>query len=346
MQKKDSGISRSFSPFASRLIGGTLIVLLLLSLGFAWYVRSDQLGRAGKGVRILKLGHGLPTDHPVHAAMKKMAERTEELSGGKLKIQIYPSGMIGSEAECLKQVQNGQIDISKTSTAVLESSVPEIVALSVPYVFRDGRHFWKVLDGKAGKKLGAMLPGMRGLAYYDAGERNFYTTRKPIRSADDVKGLKIRTQQSRCAMDMVTHLGGAPTPIPWGELYTALSQGTVDGAENNLPSFETGRHMEVCKYFTFSGHSRVPDMLVVSKAAWDSLTPRQREWLSKAAEESSLYQRELWKKAEAEARAKAEKLGVEFITVDKKKFAEKMKPVYEELPEKTAALVREIQEVK
>ena len=183
-----------FSEWTSRLLGGGLIAVLVLSLGYAWCVRSAQRG-AGDGTRILKLGHGLPTDHPVHEAMVMMAERVKKLSGGKLEIQIYPSGMIGSEAECLKQVQNGQLDISKTSTAVLESSVPEITVLGLPYVFRDSDHFWKVLNGPIGRDLAEHLPGMRGLVYYDAGTRNFYTTKKPVRKADDLKGLKIRTQQ-------------------------------------------------------------------------------------------------------------------------------------------------------
>ena len=148
-------MSRPFSPLTSQLVGGTLIAVLLLSLGYAWHVRSSLRGTADGSARILKLGHGLPTDHPVHMAMSRMAERVHELSDGKLEIQIYPSGMIGSEAECLKQVQNNQIDLSKTSTAVLESSVPEIVAFSVPYLFRDGEHFWKVMNGPIGRKVGA-----------------------------------------------------------------------------------------------------------------------------------------------------------------------------------------------
>lgn len=336
---------KMFSERASRTIGGVLIALLLVSLGFAYHVRMQQRG-SGDGARILKLGHGLPTDHPVHEAMMRMAERIEQLSGGKLLIQVYPSGMIGSEAECLKQVQNGQIDLSKTSTAVLESSVPEIVAIGLPYVFRDEEHFWKVLNGPIGKELAERLPGMRGLVYYDAGTRNFYSTKKPIRSVDDLKGMKIRTQQSRSAMDMVSAFGGAPTPIPWGELYTALSQGTVDGAENNLPSFETGRHMEVCKYFTFSEHVMVPDLLVVSRATWDSLTGEQREWLQKAADESGLFQRELWAEADKRARSRSEELGVEFIKVDKGAFAAKMEPVYASYTGETADLIRKIREVK
>ncbi len=338
-------MSKLFSERTSGLLGGGLIAVLVLALGYAWWVRAAQRGGDG-GARILKLGHGLPTDHPVHEAMVMMAERVGELSDGRLQIQLYPAGMIGSEAECLKQVQNGQLDLSKTSTAVLESSVPEITAIGLPYVFRDSDHFWKVLNGPVGRELAEHLPGMRGLVYYDAGKRSFYTTKKPVRKAEDLKGMKIRTQQSRSAMDMVSAFGGAPTPIPWGELYTALSQGTVDGAENNLPSFETGRHMEVCKYFTFSEHVMVPDLLVISADTWDSLSEQQRKWLETAAAESGVFQRRLWEEAEKRARARSEEQGVEFIPVDKAAFAAKMEPVYASYTGKTADMIRRIREVK
>ena len=141
-------------------------------------------------------------------------------------------------------------------------------------------------------------------------------------------------------------LGGAPTPIPWGELYTALSQGTVDGAENNLPSFDTGRHTEVCKYFIFSRHSRVPDVLVISRATWNSLTPQEQKWITEAAHESSLYQRDLWKKAERLAREKAEKQGVRFLNIDDTEFVRRLKPMLDSQPAETKELIRKIKEVK
>ena len=339
-------MKKTFSPQASAITAIVLLLLLALGIGLAIHARSAQTGRETGQTRYLKLGHGLPTDHPVHQAMTKFAERLKERSGGKLQVRIYPSGMIGSEAECLKQVQNNQIDISKTSTAVLESSVPELIALGLPYVFRNSRHFWKVLDGPIGKELGELTRGMRALCYYDSGQRSFYTTKKPIRTPDDLKGMKIRTQQSRLAMDIVSALGGAPTPIPWGELYTALSQGTVDGAENNLPSFDTGRHMEVCKYFTLNEHTRVPDMLMISRKTWDSLTDQQREWLERAAHESSLKQRELWKEADRIAVERAKKQGVRFIEVDQRPFAEKLRPLRENQPEPIMKYVRRIEQVK
>lgn len=339
-------MSRQFSPGVSNFIAGILIGVLISAFGFAWVVRSGQSESGGVRPRVLRLGHGLPVEHPVHKAMAFMADRVKELSGGKLEIAIYPAGMIGSEAECLKQTQNGQLDLSKTSTAVLESSVPEMTAFSMPYLFRDKNHFWKVLDGPIGRKIAELPGGMRGLTYFDSGERSFYTTKKAIARPEDLKGMKIRTQQSRCAMDMVSALDGAPTPIPWGELYTALSQGTVDGAENNLPSFDTGRHLEVCKNFTLSEHSRVPDMLVIGTNTWDHLDPQQKAWLKEAAHEASLYQRKLWEEAEKESRKRSEEAGVRFLSVDKTAFAEKLRPLYDSQPEAVRKLVREIREVK
>lgn len=339
-------MSKQFSSGVSHFIAGFLVGVLVSAFGFAWVVNSGQELSGGVRPRVLRLGHGLPVEHPVHKAMEFMARRVKELSGGKLEIAIYPAGMIGSEAECLKQTQNGQLDLSKTSTAVLESSVPEMTAFSMPYLFRDKNHFWKVLDGPIGKKIAELPGGMRGLTYFDSGERSFYTTRKAIRRPEDLKGMKIRTQQSRCAMDMVSALGGAPTPIPWGELYTALSQGTVDGAENNLPSFDTGRHLEVCKNFILSEHSRVPDMLVIGNATWDHLDAQQKAWLQEAAHEASLYQRKLWEEAEKESHQRAEAAGVRFLPVDKAAFAEKLRPLYQKQPKAVKQLIKEIQEVK
>lgn len=340
-------MSKHFSKPVSAGIATILLLMLAAGLICAWQVRHAQLSNSAGSTRILKLGHGLSQEHPVHKAMERMADRIKELSGGTLAIEIYPSGMIGSETECYKQVQNGQLDMSKTSAATLETSMPVLEAFSAPYVFRDAEHFWKVLDGPIGQGLAARFPGLHGVCYFDAGTRSFYTSKKPIKSVDDLKGMKIRTQESRCAMAMVRAFDASPTPIPWGELYSALSQNTVDAAENNLPSYDSGRHTEVCKYFTFSEHTRIPDVLVIGKTSWDSLSEEQQKWLMSAAAEASLYQRQLWAEAEKVSMENAKKQGVEFFYIeDRAPFVAKMQKVYDELPPDTLKLVKEIQEVK
>ncbi|MEM9159825.1 MAG: TRAP transporter substrate-binding protein, partial [Verrucomicrobiota bacterium] len=237
-------------------------------------------------------------------------------------VDIYPSGVLGSEVQCIEQLQSGELAMSKTSTAAMESFIPELGVFGVPYLFDDESHFWEVLDGEIGKELLAVGEGadLIGLCYYDAGSRNFYSTEKPIRSPEDLKGMKIRVQNSRMAIAMIEAMGGSPTPIAWGELYSALAQGVVDGAENNLPSFESSRHYEECKYFTPDAHTRVPDLLMISSKIWSGLSERERDWLQRAADESSVYQRELWAVKTKESLEKVVAAGVEVLECDPSEF--------------------------
>ncbi|MFN9981042.1 MAG: DctP family TRAP transporter solute-binding subunit, partial [bacterium] len=173
-----------------------------------------------------------------------MAQRLREKSGGTVEIQIFPNSQLGSETECIELLQQGALAITKTSAAPLEGFVPELALFGVPYIFRNEEHYWKLINSDLGKQLLAAgeTKGIRGLCYYDAGARSFYTVNRPILKPSDLGGLKIRVQQSKTAMDMVQALGGSPTPVPFGELYTALQSSMVDGAENNAPSFYTNRH--------------------------------------------------------------------------------------------------------
>jgi tripartite ATP-independent transporter DctP family solute receptor len=204
-----------------------------------------------------------------------------------------------------------------------------MAVFSLPYVFRDRDHYWKVLDGELGKKLllGGLDKNIRGLCYFDAGSRNFYTKEAPILIPDDLVGLKIRVMNSKTAMDMISILGGAPTPIAWGELYTSLQQGVVDGAENNPPSYYTNRHHEVCKYFSMDGHTRIPDILLVSTKVWNGLPAQVQTWLQQAADEASLYQRKLWQQKTEEALEAAKNEGVQVFYPDQAPFVEKVKPL-------------------
>ena len=330
----------------SDFICGLLVGVLISSCGFALLYRTA--GRQADGsVCVLKLGHGLAESHPVHLAMLHMQARLAELSGGAMRLDVYPSGMLGSETECLEQVQTGLLDMAKSSTSPMESFWSELQIFTIPYVFRDSEHLWNVLEGDVGKTFLNMSKTMHGLCYYDAGARSFYTIRKPILSPEDLKGMKIRVQQSKTAMDMVECMGASPTPISWGELYTALSQGTIDGAENNLPSFDSGRHTEICRHFMLNEHSFVPDMLLINRTRWNNLSPQQQEWLQTAAMESSIEQRRFWKEEEERCKENAEKQGVQFHVVDKAPFVAITERMRENIADpKVKEILQKIQEVR
>ena len=295
-----------------------MLVGILIATGVFSYFGGSGTSDAASRARVLKLAHGLDTAHPVHLGMLRMQELLNEISGGRLKLDIYPSGTLGAEVQCIEQLVSGELAMTKTSTAAMESFIPQLGVFGVPYVFRDEAHFWKVLNGKIGSDLLAAgeSAGLYGLCYYDAGSRNFYSTKKPIRRPEDLKGMKIRVQNSRMAIAMIEALGGSPTPIAWGELYSALAQGVVDGAENNMPSFESNRHFEECKFFTPDAHTRVPDLLMISSAIWKSLDAEEQGWLQKAADESATYQRKLWAEKTKESMAKVVAAGVEIVDCD------------------------------
>ncbi len=289
---------------------------------------------AGCGVRrdvkVIKLAHGLDPKHSVHQGMVFLAQRLAEKSGGKLRVDVYSSGQLGSERECLELVQLGGLAMTKVSASVLEGFAPEFKVFGLPYLFRDDAHKNAVLAGPIGREilLAPQSKFMRGLCYYDSGSRNFYT-KKPIRTPEDLKGLKIRVQESPMAFALIRAFGASATPISFGELYTALQQGVVDGAENNPPSFHLARHYEVCKFYTLDEHTSVPDVVVVGTHVWNSLTPQEQQWLQEAADESAVYQHKLWQTSTDESLAAVAKAGVEIIRPDKAAFAAKVAELHE-----------------
>jgi tripartite ATP-independent transporter DctP family solute receptor len=333
----------------SMFVGGILVGALLAAAGFSLYLKGQKATRGGQSQVVLKLGHGLDTGHPVHKAMEFMKGRLEALSGGSVTIDIYPSSVLGSETQCIEQLQNGSLAMTKTSAAAMENFIPAMAVYGLPYVFRDADHYWAVLNGEVGQGLLRQGEGkfLRGLCYYDGGSRNFYTKDKPIKTPDDLKGLKIRVMNSKTAIDMVKAMGGAPTPIAWGELYSALAQGTVDGAENNLPSFTSNKHYEICKHFTLDGHTRIPDMLLMSSRVWENLDPQEQGWVQQAATESVDFQRQLWQQKTIEALEQAKAEGVTIYEVDTAAFAEKVAPMLAEVENaEVRALLKQIGEVR
>ena len=279
----------------------------------------------------LKLAHGLPTDHPVHKAMEYMGQRVRELSEGKLDVTIYPSEQLGSEQQCVELVQIGSLAITKVSAAVMESFTEDYKVLGLPYIFKSKEHAFKVFDGDIGQDLllSSTDKWIRGLTFYDAGSRSFYTKSKPIEHPDDLVGLKLRVMPSITAVGMVRALGGSPTPISWGELYTALQSGVVDGAENNPPSLYTSRHYEVCKFYSLDEHTTIPDVLVISQVIWEKLSQQEQEWIQQAADESAVLQRKLWEESEEESFEAVQKAGVKINRPDKEPFIQKVQPFLE-----------------
>lgn len=276
--------------------------------------------------KIIKLGHGLDTSHPVHKSMFYFGELVEEKSRGKMKVEMYPNQQLGTERQLLELLQIGSLDMTKVSIGVLESFSPDMKVFGIPFLFRDKEHSFKILDGEIGKELlrGTEKYWLKGLGYYDAGSRSFYTKKNPVETPNDLKGLKVRVMESETAINMVKLLGGAPTPIAWGELYTALQQGVVDGAENNLTSFYLSRHYEVCKYYSFDEHTVIPDALLMSTHFWNELSETEQEWVQEAADESIVYQRKLWAESEKNAMKELLKAGVIFNNPDKAPFVEKV----------------------
>lgn len=303
-----------------------------LRIGFIILFMLALVGCEGESeVKEIKLAHGLDTSHSVHKAMVFMAERLEKKSGGSVVIDIYPNQQLGTERETLELLQIGSLGITKVSTATLENFVPSLKVFGLPYLFRDREHRFNVLESEIGEGLlnESVEQRLKGLTFYDSGTRNFYS-KVPMETPEDLNGLKLRVMESNTAIKMVESLGGSPTPISWGELYSALQQGIVDGAENNLPSFYLSRHYEVCKYYLMDEHTALPDEVLIGTFVWNKLTVEEQQWLKEAAMESSEYQKVLWLEAEQEAMEGIVEAGVQVIVPDKELFREKAKPMYEE----------------
>lgn len=315
----------------SYLVAGFLIGVLASTAVFAVFVPQIRNSGQAQDTLVLKLAHSLDQQHPVHQAMMHMADRVAEKSAGAVKMEIFPNGQLGSEVECIEQVQRGALDMTKTSTAALEGFVPEFAIFGVPFLFRSQEHAWEVYDGSIGKELlhTGRGVGLSGLCFYDAGARSFYTVEKPVLRPEDLKGQKIRVQESKTAMEMVEALGGSPTPMSFGELYSGLQTNMVDGAENNPPSFYSNRHFEVCKHYSLDEHSRVPDILLISQTVWERLPPNVKQWVQESADESAVYQRKLWQKKTAEVLKSVQEYGVTVYHPPRDPFLAKVKPMLE-----------------
>jgi tripartite ATP-independent transporter DctP family solute receptor len=280
----------------------------------------------------LKSSDTHPDGYPTVAAVQKMGEMLKERSGGRICVDVFHSAQLGEEKDTIEQTKFGVIDLNRVSMGPFNNEIEETKVVSLPFIFRSVDHMHKVMDGDIGAEIAAAFEphGFVALAFYDGGSRSFYNSKKPITSVEDLAGMKVRVMQSDVFVDMMTALGANATPMPYGEVYSGIQTGVIDGAENNWPSFESSGHYEVAGYYTLNEHLIVPEVLVMSKVSWDKLSPEDQELVRAAARESMPINRELWAAREKESEDKVRAAGVQVIdSIDKTPFIEAMVPVYE-----------------
>ena len=302
----------------SKLAGATLLAASLLA------------GTASAQT-VLKSSDTHPDGYPTVEGVKYFGELVKERTGGRYAVEVYHSAQLGEEKDTIEQVRSGVIELNRVSMAPFNGTVKESVVPALPYIFRSEDHMHKVMDGAVGDQIKTAFEGagLVALAFYDAGARSFYNKQKPINSVADMAGLKFRVIQSDIFVDMVAALGANATPMPYGEVYSAIETGVIDGAENNFPSYDTAKHFEVAKNYSLDEHTILPEVFVMNKAAFDKLTPEDQAIFKQAAKDSVAKQRELWAAKVGESRKKVEEAGAQITSPEKQGFIDAMKPVYD-----------------
>lgn len=269
-------------------------------------------------------------DYPTVAAVRHMSTLLEQKSGGKHRIKVFNKGALGSEKETIDQVKIGALDLTRVNVAPMNAICPLTQVPTMPFLFNSIAHMRKVLDGPVGDEIlkSCESAGFIGLAFYDSGARSIYA-KKPIKTVADAKGLKIRVQQSDLWVALVGAMGANATPMPYGEVYTGLKTGLIDAAENNIPSFDTAKHVEAVKVYSKTEHSMAPEILVMSKIVFDKLPKAEQDMIRAAAKESVAFQRQKWDEQEAKSLINVKAQGAEIVEVDKKSFQSVMGPVYD-----------------
>jgi tripartite ATP-independent transporter DctP family solute receptor len=323
---------------------------LLTLAGAAALAASAPLHRArAQGKTVLKASDVHPEGYPTVQAVENMGKKLEEATQGRLSIQMYASMQLGGEKEAIEQAQIGALQLARVSVGALGPVIDDLNVFNLPFLFRNTEHMQKVIDGPIGQ---AMLdkvtnnPQVKliGLCWMDAGARNVYDSKKPIRTIADLKGQKVRVMGNPMFVDMMNSLGGNGVAMGYDQVFSALQTGVVDGAENNPPSFVFDNHYQVAKYYSLTEHLIVPEMLVFSRIGWDKLSPEDQGLIKKFAREAQLDERELWNKVEADAMQKMKAAGIEIIPIaDKKPFQDAVKPVWDKYGAKYADLIKQIQ---
>jgi len=323
--------------------------IILLSVGLVVFIFSGTSTEI-YAQKVLKLAETHPQDYPTTKGDYEFARLVKERSNGKLLIEVYHSKQLGEEKAVIEQVQLGAIDFTRVSISPVSAFVRDLDAFQLPYLYRDADHMWKVLNGPIGQEILKKLEASNfvGLGWFEAGSRNFYTKRQ-VKTVTDLKGMKIRVQQAPLMVAMVEALGAVATPLAFGEVYSALQTGVIDGAENNWPSYLSTSHYEVAKYFITDEHTRVPEIMIASKKVFDRLTKEEQAIIKKAMQDAQPYQIKLWNEFEKVAEKTVREKGsiiTEVTAQEKQKFIDAMKPLYDKQPAEILAVVNRIRAVK
>ena len=290
-------------------------------------------------------------DYPTVQALRYMGRLIAERTGGRHQIRVFHSRQLGEEKETIEQTRVGAIDLNRINGALIGNFVPAMNTLAMPFLFRSIEHLQKVLDGPIGNEiLNSFGPyGFVGLAFYDSGARSIYNSVRPLHSIADIKGLRLRVQQSELMSDMIKALGAEPVELPYGQVLTGLATKLIDGAENNWPSFVTTDHYKYAGFYTLTEHTMSPEVLVMSQKAWQSLSAEDQKIFRDSALRSSRFMREKWKDLEDQSRKRAEAAGVTIVRdFDRKPFEAAMATIYEKAQRHpaTARLIERIRKVE
>jgi len=322
-------------------------MMLTLAAGLVFAAGQADTASAEKPI-VLRLAETHGADYPTTQGDYEFARLVEERSNGRIKIEVYPGSQLGEERAVIEQVQFGAIDFTRVSMSPLAAFSPDLNALQMPYLYRNADHMWEVLNSKIGDDfLDSMEDaGFVGLSWFDSGARSFYNSVRPIKSVADLAGLKIRVQESDLMIGLVESLGAVATPMPFGEVYSGIQTGVIDGAENNWPSYYSTSHYEVAKYFTLDEHTRVPEITIASKLSMDKLSKEDQALIKQAAKDSMAFQIKAWADYEkvAEEAVRANGNQVDYLD-DNSAFQAAMQPMYDALSPELKAVVAEIRAV-
>jgi len=307
---------------------------------------------SAQGKLVLKATDVHPLGYPTVEAVVQMGKKLEAATSGRISIQMYPSMQLGGEKEMIEQAQVGALQIARISVGPMGPIVPELNVFNLPFMFRDNPHLEKVIDGEIGDELLRKLSehptaGLIGLCWMNAGSRNVYNSRHPIKTVEDLKGLKIRMMGNPVFVDTMNSLGGNGVAMGYDQVFSALQTGVIDGAENNPPSYDSFGHVPVAKHYSLTEHLIIPEILVFSRKSFDAMSKEDQALIMKTGKESQLEQRALWDVRVGQAMKKIKDAGVNVIEIkDKKPFQEAVKPVWDKYGAKYAALVKRIQETQ